>query len=242
MDTTILIKRLEAIGTLSQDERDALSAIPATLREVAADHDIVRERDRPSVTCLILEGLACRYKVTDAGKRQIMAFHIPGDIPDVQSLFLKTMDHSLCALERTRVAAIPHSTMLDILEQHPRIGRLMWRDTLIDAAVFREWMVGIGRRPAYARVAHLLCEMMLRMEVVGLGTKKECRLALTQAELGDALGLSTVHINRTLQELRADGLISLQGSSLVAHNWDRLCEAGEFDATYLHLERRAEAA
>ena len=236
MDTTVLIKKLESIGTLSDHEKEALTSIPATVRDFDADQDIVRERDHPSMTCLLLEGLACRYKIAEGGRRQIMAFHIPGDIPDLQSLFLKTLDHSISALEPTRVAAIPHSTMLGIIEKHPRIGYLLWRDTLIDAAVFREWMVGIGRRSAYARIAHLFCEMIVRMEVVGLGSKESCKLPITQAEIGDALGLSTVHVNRTLQELRANDLITLQGTHLVALDWEGLKEAGDFDPTYLHLE------
>jgi CRP-like cAMP-binding protein len=118
----------------------------------------------------------------------------------------------------------------------------MWRDTLIDAAIFREWMIGIGRRSAYTRIAHVLCEVFVRLRAVGLANGDECELPVTQAELGDALGLSTVHVNRSLQELRGDGLIQLRAGSLTILNWDGLKTAGEFDVTYLHLDSEEERA
>jgi CRP-like cAMP-binding protein len=236
LDTTFLVRKLNSIAALTSEEERALGEIPATVKHVPANQDFVHEGDRPSATCLLLDGLAFRYKVADGGRRQIMAFHLPGDIPDLQSLFLKTMDHSLCTLVPSQVALIKHETMLGIIERHPRIGHLLWRDTLIDAAIFREWMVGIGRRPAYTRVAHLLCEFILRMEVIGFSKNHSCELPLSQTVLGDALGLSTVHINRTLQELRRDGLITLQGGTLRAMDWEGLQEAGDFDSSYLHLE------
>jgi CRP-like cAMP-binding protein len=118
----------------------------------------------------------------------------------------------------------------------------MWRDTLIDAAVFREWMIGIGRRSAYTRIAHVLCELMVKMRAVGLANGYQCDLPITQTELGDALGLSTVHVNRSLQELRGDGLIEWRSGTLTALNWEGLKQAGEFDPTYLHLDAAAEAA
>ena len=124
----------------------------------------------------------------------------------------------------------------------PRVADVLWRDTLIDGAVFREWMMGIGRRSAEARIAHLLCEVLVRMRAVGLATAQACELPITQAELGDALGLSTVHVNRSLQELRAKRLITLRGSILTVEDWEGLKEAGEFDPTYLHLNGEAERA
>jgi CRP-like cAMP-binding protein len=175
--------------------------------------------------------------MTAPGKRQIMAFHIPGDIPDLQSLHLTTLDHSLGTITPCEVGFIRHEDVRDLVRRFPRIGDAFWRDTLIDAAVFRAWMVGIGRREAYGRIAHLLCEVMTKLRAVGLADGQRCELPITQVEFGDALGLSTVHVNRTLQELRGNDLITLRGGFLTVLDWDGLREAGEFDPAYLHLDR-----
>jgi CRP-like cAMP-binding protein len=236
-----LIRRLESITDLSAQEKDALLHLPSTIREVAADQDIVREGDRPAESCLILSGMAFRYKMTEAGKRQIMSFHIAGEIPDLQSLHLRTMDHGLSTLTRCRLAFVAHGSLHALFEQHPRLSSVFWRETLIDAAIFREWVVNVGRRPALARMAHLLCELYLRHKAVGLVTDHAFEVPITQSELADAVGLSNVHVNRTLQELRAHGLIGEQGRLLKILNWDRLKQAGEFDPTYLHQEPGDEA-
>jgi CRP-like cAMP-binding protein len=234
-----LIRKLVSISPLTADERQCLATLPLTSKSLPADQDIVREGDRPSECCLVVEGFVCRYKLTESGKRQIFSFHLPGDIPDLQSLHLQVMDHSVMTLTPSKVAFIPHENLKTLMHECPRIADVMWRDTLIDAAVFREWMVGIGRRSAATRIAHVLCEILVRMRAVGLGDGHSCDLPVTQAELGDALGLSTVHVNRSLQELRAMGLITLKGSRLTVENWDGLKEEGEFDPTYLHLAGNA---
>lgn len=233
---TVLIRKLRSIAPLSDQEKHAVQTLPLDLKVLGPDQDIVREGDRPSECCLLLEGFACRYKLTEAGKRQIFSFHIPGDIPDLQSLHLKVMDHHLGTLTRCKVAFIPHESLEGLRRSWPRISDVLWRDTLIDAAVFREWMVGIGRRSAYTRIGHVLCEILVRMRAVGLANGHECELPVTQTELGDALGLSTVHVNRSLQELRADGLIRLNNGVLSVLDWEGLKKAGEFDPTYLHLD------
>jgi CRP-like cAMP-binding protein len=146
-----LVRKLESIAPLSDEERQAIVGLPMMVRNLKADQDIVRDQDRPSQCCLILEGFACRYKVIEGGKRQIFSFHIPGDIPDLQSIHLDIMDHSLGTVVASKVAFIPHKTVRAFIRAHPRIGDVFWRDTLIDAAIFREWMAGLGRREAYAR-------------------------------------------------------------------------------------------
>ncbi len=225
---------------VSDDERRAITALPIMVRELKADADIVRDHDRPSQCCAILEGFSCRDKVLPEGRRQIMSFHIPGDIPDFQSLHLEIMDHSLATVVPSKVAFIPHEAVRTFLRAHSRIADVFWRETLIDAAVFREWVVNVGRRDAYARIAHVLCEIYMRLRAVGLVDGQAYQLPITQAELGDATGLSTVHVNRTLQELRGNSLISTPKSGrVVIKDWDRLQEAGEFDATYLHLKQAA---
>lgn len=236
MDTSPLLRKLESIGTVTDEERDALANLPGTLKSYAANEDIVREGDRPSVVGLLLEGFLCRYEVVPSGKRQIMSFHIPGDIPDLQSLFIDVMDHSLATLGPAKVALIPHEVMSGIIDNNPRLAHLLWRDTLIDAAVFRKWIAGIGRRSAYARIAHVFCEFATRMKAVGLAEGGSCELPFTQAILADALGLSTVHVNRTIQELRLKKLIRLTSGRLTVYDWDGLQQAGEFDPTYLQLK------
>ncbi len=240
--TSLLIRKLETITDLSAEERQALNDLQMTIRDLKTGQDIVRDGDRPSQCCLILEGFACRYGMTPNGKRQIFSFHIPGDIPDMQSIHLTVMDHSLGTIRASRVAFIPHENVRALCRRSPRIADVFWRDTLIDAAVFRTWMMGIGRRSAFARIAHLFCELYLRFKAVGLTNGAGFNLPITQAEIGDALGLSTVHVNRTLQELRGENLIVLRGGSLTVPDWEALKEAGEFDPTYLHLQDREAGA
>src|SRR5215217_2519423 len=204
-----LVRKLESQGLrLTDEEVAAVRGMPMQVESIRADQDIVREGDRPTRSCLILEGCVAMYKVTPTGKRQIVAFHMAGDIPDLQSTQLEVLDTSLGTLTPAKVAFIRHEAINELCEQHFRIARALWRQTLIDAAIFREWVVNVGRREALNALAHLMCEFVIRMRAMGLTDGEECDLPMTQAELGDALGISTVHVNRTLQELRAAGLIT----------------------------------
>ena len=232
-----LVRKLESITDLTPEERQALLDLPMKVQPIGANQDIVREGDRPSRCCLVLQGFVCRYKMTLPGKRQIMAFHIPGDIPDLQSLHLSTLDHSLGTITPCEVGFIRHEDVRDLVRRFPRIGDAFWRDTLVDAAIFREWMLGIGRRSAKARVAHLLCELVTRLNAVGLVNDCTCEMPVTQSELADALGLSTVHVNRVVQELRAENLISWKGIAFTVLDWTDLKAIGEFEPGYLHLQR-----
>jgi CRP-like cAMP-binding protein len=234
-----LIRKLESIAPVTDNEKQAIVGLPMVLRDLQADQDIVREQDPASQCCLILDGFACRYKILPSGKRQIFSFHIPGDIPDLQTLHLQVMDHNLGTLVPSKVAFISHETVRAFLRAHLRIADVFWRDTLIEAAIYREWMAGIGRREAYARIAHLLCELFVRLRAVGLTHGDAYEMPITQTELADSLGLSTVHVNRTLQQLRGSGIISTSRGKVVIRNWNKLQEAGEFDPTYLHLKKSA---
>ncbi|WP_262297915.1 Crp/Fnr family transcriptional regulator [Microvirga sesbaniae] len=231
-----LLWKLDSIADLSDEEKRAILDLPMNVRIFEADSDIVRDGDRTSECCLVLSGFICRYKILSDGKRQIMGFYIPGDIPDLQSLHLKVMDNSIGALTTSSIALIPHESLRALLERHPGLGAVLWRDTLIDAAMFRAWMIGIGRRSAYQRIAHLLCELQMRLRAVGLAGEHGYDLPVTQNELGDALGLSTVHVNRVLQDLRSEGLIVLRGGTLHIPDWEDLQAAGDFDSAYLHLK------
>jgi CRP-like cAMP-binding protein len=236
----MLFRKLRSISPLSEDEKHCLLTLSLHTRSVGPDQIIVHEGDRPSECCLVVEGFTCRFKMTEEGKRQIFSFHIPGDIPDLQSLHLEVMDHSLMTMTPCKLAFIPHQSLSEMMRRCPRVADVMWRDTLIDAAIFREWMMSIGRRSAYTRIAHVLCEVMMKMKAVGLADGHSCELPITQAEIGDALGLSTVHVNRSLQELWGNSLIELRSGSLTAVNWEGLKKAGEFDPLYLHLDGAAQ--
>jgi CRP-like cAMP-binding protein len=231
-----LIRKLESIISLSEDERQALENLPMQLAVIKDHQDLVRERDRPSRSCLILSGVTATYKTTADGKRQIVTFGIAGDIPDLQSLHLKVLDTSIGTLTQCRVGFITHEDLRDICIRYPRITAAFWRETLIEGAIFREWVTNVGRRDAYNRMAHLLCEVLVRLRAVGLADDHACELPITQSEFADALGITNVHVNRVLQQMRAAGLIELKGERLNIPDWNRLKEVGEFDPTYLHLE------
>ncbi|MPR09065.1 Crp/Fnr family transcriptional regulator [Microvirga tunisiensis] len=205
-----MIRKLESIFTLSEDERHALQTLPMQVVAIKTDQAIAREGDSPSRACLILSGFAATYKMTGSGKRQIVSFNLPGDIPDLQSLHLKVIDNSISTISPCSVGFITHDDLRNICERYPRITAAFWRETLIDGAIFREWVLNVGRREAYTRMAHVLCELLTRLRAVGLVEDHACDLPITQGEFG----VSTVHVNRVLQQLRADGLIELTGDRL----------------------------
>jgi CRP-like cAMP-binding protein len=232
---TLMIRKLDSIFPLSEEEKQALQDLPMQITVFKADQDIVRIGDRPSQCCLLLEGYTCVYKLTSEGKRQIMALHVPGDIPDLQSLHLKVLDNSIATICPCTVGFIQHEDLRRVCERHPRITAALWRETLVDASVFREWLLNIGRRESYTRMAHLLCEFLVRLKVVGLAEDGTFDLPITQVELADAIGTSTVHVNRVLQALRAEGLIETKSTQVTIPDWERLKEVGDFDPLYLHL-------
>lgn len=238
-DLSLLIRKLESTLTLSDAERRTLEELPVIRRHLPARHDIARDGDQSSQCCLLLEGWAFRYKLLEEGKRQILSVHIPGDIPDLQSLHLRVMDHSLGTLTACTVGFIPHDAVHDLTRRHPGIAAALWRDTLVDAAIFREWMTNIGRRSTLGRITHLFCELYLKLHAMGLAENHACEMALTQGDIADAIGVSNVHVNRVLQELRGEGLLTLQGQRLVIQNWAELTRRAEFDPTYLHLKPSA---
>jgi CRP-like cAMP-binding protein len=236
---TMLIRKLESIATLSNEERQAIENLPVRIHNLNARQDIVRDGDKPSHCCLVLEGWTYRYKLLSEGKRQIFSFHVPGDIPDLQSLHIHTMDHSLATVTKATVAFIPHESMRELAARFPSIASIFWRDTLIDAGIFREWMIGMGRRSAYERIAHLFCEMYLKLQAVGLAEDYRCPMPITQVDLADALGLTSVHVNRVLKDMRGEALLTLRSNTLVIEAWDELLRVSEFDPQYLQLEKRA---
>lgn len=235
----ILIRRLETIGEVTAADKVLLRGLPLRITELAKGDDAASDGEVVSQSCLLLQGFMHRYKMLPDGSRQILAFHTPGEIPDLHSLHLTKMDHSLAATERSTVAFIKHTDILALLERSTNITRLFWRATLIDAAVFRMWMVEMGQRPAVSHLAHLVCEIYLKLQVVGLASDLVFRLPLVQEEIADALGLSSVHTNRTLQDLRGRQLIQFEGGTVRILSWQGLVELALFDPVYLHLREDA---
>src|SRR4051812_24524030 len=213
---TPVIRKLESVFTLSNAERDALLRLPIQITDIRTDQDIIREGDRPSRCFALLEGFACIFKMTGEGKRMILGFHIPGDMPDLQSLHLEVLDSSIGTLTRCKLGFIQHEPIRELCDAYPRLAAAFWRETLIDASIFREWVTNVGRRDSYARIAHVMCELLVRLRAVGLAEDHQLELPITQSEFADATGISTVHVNRTLQELRGDGLIQLKGEKLTS--------------------------
>jgi CRP-like cAMP-binding protein len=231
----VLARKLSGFAELSAEDHARLDQLCARTFEVPAGDNLITEGDRPSNVFLLLEGWGYRYKLLEDGRRQIVAFLIPGDLCDIHIFILKRMDHSIGILCDAKVAALPKEAIIELMEQSPALNRALWWATLVDEAVLREWLVNAGQRDAYHRVAHLFCEMSVRMQRVGLAGGPSFHVPLTQEELGDTMGLTPVHVNRTLKRMRSEGLITLRGKQLEIHDVGRLMEIAGFNPNYLHL-------
>ncbi|MGX5776107.1 Crp/Fnr family transcriptional regulator [Methylorubrum zatmanii] len=232
-----LVRKLENFVRLSAEERQALERITQPTRRLGAREDVIRDGDRPRHVNVILEGWACRYKQLEDGRRQVISIFLPGDLCDPHVFVLRKMDHSLGTLTPVVIAEVSETAIREVVHQYPRIGEALWWEMLVTAAVQREWTVSLGQRLATERLGHLFCELFLRLRAVGMTNETSCEFPITQADLGDAMGLSTVHINRTLKELRASGLIRLRGRQLTIPDLPALQAASLFDPSYLHYER-----
>ncbi len=232
---------LERRDRLTEEEHAVIERLveaPAPIT-LAAGTDMVREGSDPTHSTLMLAGLSARYNILRDGKRQISAVHIAGDFVDLHSLLLRPMDHSVLALNDCTIVEVPHTLLREISQTQPHLTRLLWLLTLIDAAIFRQWLVASGHLQAIGQISHFFCEIYMRLSVVGLIEGLTFDLPISQSDLGDSMGLSAVHVNRCLKTLRADGILEWNGRRAVIRDWDRLCELAEFDASYLNLDRRA---
>ena len=237
-----LISKLARGADLNPEDRARLEQVVRHTRRVGPREDLIHEGQAPGNVHLVLEGFACRYKVLSNGRRQIMAFLIPGDFCDFHIAILGAMDHGIATLTPCTMVAIPVDTIDELTTHYPRITRALWWSTLVDEAILREWLVNMGQRPANRQAAHTLCELLVRLQAVGRATHDSFEFPMTQEEFGDALGLSVVHVNRTLQSLREDGLIVLKGGTLTVPDVDRLKEFAGFNPNYLHLTTRPNSA
>ena len=195
---------------------------------------MVRDGERATECCLIVDGFCARSKTIASGKRQILSLHIPGEIPDLMSLFLHVMDHELSTLTPCTLGFINHDVLRKLHHRSPSVAEMFWRDTLIDAAMFREWIVNVGQRPAPARLAHVLVELRERLKLIGRVDGASFEMPLTQEQIGEALGITAVHANRVIKQLRQDGIVELHRGRVTILDEPRLLELADFDDRYLH--------
>jgi CRP-like cAMP-binding protein len=230
-----LLLNLRSHDILSEDEVRDLTSVIVKERRFSAGEDVVSEGARPTYSTLLLDGFSGRYKVLSDGTRQITALHVPGDFVDLHAFLLKQMDHGIIAMSACHVAFADHAQLKRITEKSPHLTRLLWLGTLVDGAIHREWIVAMGRRSKKAHLAQLICELFVRLQVVQRTNGSSFQFPLTQLEMADVLGLSLVHLNKTLQALRKEGTFTWENRTITIVDWERLQEIAEFDRTYLSL-------
>jgi len=233
----LLIRKLQDHSELGAADLAAIRRLPASERTLRPNEDIVRQGDKPNVSVVVVEGTVARYHTLPTGRRQYLSMHIAGDLPDAQALFIEIMDHSVGTIDQATVALVPHSALLALFEERTATGFAIWRETLIDAAIFREAITNNSARPLRTRLAHFCCEQYYRARAVGLAKPGSCRLPLTQTQLGEMLGASLASIARAMQGLRKTRSMDLQGGELFVNDWSRLTELGDFNPSYLHLRK-----
>jgi CRP-like cAMP-binding protein len=231
-----LILRVQTCPDLTDDDRAVLDRLSrGPVREAGPRRDMVREGEEPKVVRLLLDGWACRYKGLPDGRRQIVGFFVPGDFCDLNGQVLRQMDHAVGSITRVRYASIDREEIERVGRASPRIAQALWWNELVNASVEREWLLNVGQRNAYERIAHLLTELYFRLRGVGLTRNGSCDLPLTQNDIAEAAGLTPVHVNRTLQELRRDGLVELAHKRLHIPDLEALMRASMFNTNYLHM-------
>lgn len=233
------VNKLHAFGALTPEARDALSVATSRPKKYAARRDLIREGDRPGPVFVMLEGWACRYKILPNGLRQIVAYLMPGDCCDLHIGLLAEMDHSIQTITPALVAQIDRAAMDEIMEQHVCVAKVLYISQLIDEGTMRAWITSMGRRSSVERVAHLMCELYIRARSIGLTVENQLALPLSQLMLADSLGMTPVHLNRVLKELRIQGAMTMARGSLVITDPNKLVYIAGFDENYLHRRMRA---
>ncbi len=231
----LLARHLSCLGDLPEPDRSAVCALGGEIVELGRLRDQLREGERPTDVVIVLSGLLYRYTIGPEGARQIHSFYLPNEAPCLETLYIDYMDNNLGAVVDSRIGLIPHDQLYDVIDRFPEARKLLWRQTLVQGAVFREWLVRNSSLPADAAMAHFFCEMFTRARAAGLVEDDSCELPLTQELVADALGLTAVHVNRTLQLMRAGGLLEWRGRRLTVPDFDRLAKVADFRPHYLHL-------
>ncbi|WP_271078155.1 Crp/Fnr family transcriptional regulator [Aurantiacibacter sp. MUD61] len=225
--------------SFSEAEAERLSERITLTTVYDREEFLVREDERIHFSSLIIEGYAARAKYNEDGSRQITQLQIPGDFVDLHSYPLEVLDHSIVALTSCTIAKLHHTDISELIDHDPRMARILWFSTMVDAAMHREWIQNIGSREGKARIAHLICEIHARSEVVGLADNGTFDFPLTQTQLGECLGFSQIHVNRLLRQLREDGYLTFKEKIITIHKRDELCDLAGFDPNYLYLTKRS---
>ncbi|CCD94490.1 putative transcriptional regulator, Crp/Fnr family [Bradyrhizobium sp. ORS 375] len=234
----IVINKLKEHSRLSDDDVAEIRSFTFAPRELADQEDLIRQGDEPDKSVVVMSGWVARYHLLPGGGRQYLSFHMGGDWPDAQALFLDRMDHAVCALGPALVAGVAHKELTRAISRRPMLGFAIWRETLIDASIFREAITNNSARAKPARMAHLFCELFYRARALGHADGDQLLLPVNLVQLGEALGMAIATVNRTLVELRASRAVDFRSGTLTVHNWPRLCAIGEFDPGYLHLKKQ----
>jgi CRP-like cAMP-binding protein len=235
----VLIAKLKEHSRLSSEDVAEIRGFSHSVRNLAPNEDLVRQGDDPEVSAVVMSGWVARYHLLANGPRQYLSFHMAGDWPDAQGLFLDRMDHAVCAMGPAVLCCIPHKDICKSFERRPSLGFVVWRETLIDAAIFREAITNNSARAKPARMAHLFCELFYRARAAGLARDDALELPISLSQLGEALGMAIATVNRTLAELRESRTMEFRGGTLTIRDWAKLCAIGQFDPSYLHLKRPA---
>jgi CRP-like cAMP-binding protein len=230
-----LARHLACIGDLAEDDRRAILALPSEVRELPRLRDVLRTGDHPTQVVVVLDGFLYRHTIGHNGARQIHSFYMAPEAPCLETLYLDVMDNNLGATADTRIGLIPHADIYRIIDERPGIRKLMWRQTLVQAAIFRQWLMRNSTMPAHSAMAHFFCEMFTRARAARSIDGDRCALPITQEMLADSLGVTSVHANRTLMTLRETGAVEWRSGTLEIRDWDRLSVIGQFDPAYLHL-------
>jgi CRP-like cAMP-binding protein len=242
----LFANRLMSRSVLTDEDVSALLDLDGQVKEVASHIDFIRLGEPVDHSCLIVDGLAGRFGQNNDGARQITCLHIPGDMADLPSVVSPKSGWGLSALTSTTILRVPHADLRRVAAKHSGIAEAFWRDCVADGSIFSEWVVNVGRRDAISRIAHLFCEMAIRYEQAGRGDRSSFPLPITQTDLADATGMTGVHVNRTLKELRTRSIAELRSGVVTVHDWEQLVAAGDFDPAFMLLDgpspRIAEAA
>ncbi len=232
----VLVRHLGLIGELSDGDREALLSIDGEIRWVERGEDIIEIGDHPTHVVVVLSGLLHRYTLDPHGIRQIHAFYLPTDTPSLETLHIGVMDNSLGALTRSQIGLVPHSALFAMMADRPSLVGPLWHETLVQASIVRAWLMRNSQMLAHAQMAHLFCELVARARAAGLVVDNHCPLPITHEDLGDALGLTPIQVNRTLMILRARAIVNFSDGRLSVLDWDQLVEVAEFDPSYLHFQ------
>jgi CRP-like cAMP-binding protein len=230
------VDRLALRSSLTDEEQSALTGLKGHFREVRAHTDFVRQGEQVDHACLVVSGLVGRFGQNTDGARQITCLHIPGDMADLPSVVSPKSGWGLAALAPTTILLLAHSDLRRLAALHPGIAEAFWRDCVADGSIFSEWVVNVGRREAISRLAHVFCEMAIRCERAGEGDRASFPLPIVQTDLADATGLTSVHVNRTLQQLKARSIVTLGSGKVTIRNWDQLVAVADFDEAYMLLD------